>query len=269
MVLQNFPRFSKNIRLNYLPLYARKEFCLFEIQYPETNIIRPSTLRKRLTINHLNFLLEFAKIIPFLFGINKSYYYLCSVFKKKTTDMKITSSNLARSLQGKGSCQQIEKEIASMLAGTDLVSISEECVRSRLKEAHCFLHEVARSDEEPRLFMKRVFSKFLCNEHITKSPNLCLIMHVAEERRRCISKKEFEELNEFICDLTMRRASSLSINWGIIENPEVKNMEIFIIASEPEKQVAEEQVTRRTSRPNVNLVKKGALQPKEYNFSNL
>lgn len=155
---------------------------------------------------------------------------------------------LARSLQGKGSCQQNEKEIASMLAGADLVPISEECVRSMLEGAHCLFHEAARTDEEPRLFMKRAFSKCLCNEHIKKSPNLCLIMHVAEERRRRISKKEFEELNEFICDLTMWRASSLSINWGIKESPKVKNMEIFIIASEPEEQVAEEQVTSMTSR---------------------
>lgn len=168
--------------------------------------------------------------------------------------MKIESNNLVRSLQGKGFCQQIEKEIASMLAGADLVPISEECVRSMLEGTHYFLHEVARPDEEPRLFIKRAFSKFLSNEFITQSQNLCLIMHVAEERRRRISKKEFEELNEFICDLTMGRASSLSINWGMKENPEVKNMEIFIIASEPEKQV-----TSTTSRQNVSLVKKGLL----------
>lgn len=141
--------------------------------------------------------------------------------------------HLARSLQGKGFDQQREKEIASMLAGTDLVPISIECVRSILKRVHYFLHEVAKPDEEPRLFMKRAFRKLLCNESIIQSQNLCLIMHVAE-RRQHISEKEIEELNAFICNLTMRRISCLSINWGIKANPEVKNMEIFIIASEPQ-----------------------------------
>lgn len=181
--------------------------------------------------------------------------------------MKIISNNLARTLQGKGSCQQIEKEIASMLAGADLVSISEECVRSILKRVHYFLHEVAKPDEEPRLFMKRVFTKLLYNESNTQSQNLCLIMHIAE-RRQHISEKELEELNEFICDLTMRRTSCLSINWGIKANPEVKNMEIFIIASDPKmEEVTAGQVTSTALRQNVSLVKNGFLQPNVYNFS--
>lgn len=184
--------------------------------------------------------------------------------------MKKERNILAHSLQGKGFCQQIEKEITSMLAGTDLVPISEECVRSMLEGAYYFLHEIARSDEEPKLFMKRVFSKLLSNEFITQSQNLCLIMHVSKERKRCISKKEFEELNEFICDLTLRRALCLSIDWGIKANLEVKNMEIFVIASDPKMEEAKDgQLTSTALRQNVSLVKKGRAFPKVINFSNL
>lgn len=100
-----------------------------------------------------------------------------------------------------------------MLAGKDLVPVSNMLINGKLDGAYYFYHESAKSDENSCQFMNRVFNQFLCDEHITKAYQLCLIIHIPESRHS-LYIKEFEELNNFIYDFSTF-TSKLSINWGL------------------------------------------------------
>lgn len=121
-------------------------------------------------------------------------------------------------------------KIKAMLAGKDLVPVSNKSVKSILKGTYDFYHESAKSEEDSCQFMNRVFNQFLCDENITRTHQLCLIIHIPESRHS-LYVKEFEELNNFIYDLSTF-SSKLSFNWGLKTNPLTQKMDINVLASE-------------------------------------
>lgn len=121
-------------------------------------------------------------------------------------------------------------KIKAMLAGKDIVPISKKSVNSILDGVYYFYHESAKSEEESCQFMNRVFNQFLCDEHVMRTHQLCLIILIPKSRHS-LYVKEIEELNNFIYNLSTF-ASKLSINWGLKTNPLTQKMDINVLATE-------------------------------------
>lgn len=125
--------------------------------------------------------------------------------------------------------EQNEKKIATLLAGTGIIPISEGCLEDILVNEHFMITEESEDGESEENFMRRIFSKALRNKAIVESTKQCMVINVPVGHGK-MSLDEIEQLSSYIARWSIGDIP-YTMNWGLYEIHNSTKMRITIVAN--------------------------------------
>ena len=125
--------------------------------------------------------------------------------------------------------KSIEKEIASLLAGTGVIPVPKECLEDVLKENHVVFNEESEEGESEEEFMRRTFNKALQTKSIANSTKQCMVINTPVGHGK-MNIGEIEQLSSYISRWSTDNTPH-TMNWGLYEIPDSTRMRITIVAN--------------------------------------
>ncbi len=127
--------------------------------------------------------------------------------------------------------KQVEKQIATLLAGTEIVPVPKESLEELLAGEHFMFTEESDEGESAGNFMRMVFDKALLDKSIVQSTMQCVVINVPVGSRE-MGLDDIGQFSSYV-ERWSTGGDSCTMNWGLYEIPNSTKMSITIVANLP------------------------------------
>lgn len=128
--------------------------------------------------------------------------------------------------------KKAEKQIATLLAGTEMVPVPKESLEELLAGEHVMFTDESEEGESAGSFMRRVFYKALLDKSIVQSTMQCVVINVPVGSREMGLDDIIGQFSSYV-ERWSTGGDSCTMNWGLYEIPNSTKTSITIVANLP------------------------------------